>query len=99
MANKLYFSEHDNDGCYLLKYFRWYMKENCLDELILFRAKRENGTGYFFCKEYDEVGEVGESCGKMCSAYIPNNGKNGRCKHYGFMYEQTDEKLILKTNQ
>lgn len=62
--------------------------------LFLFEAKRESGTGYFFCKEFQACGEVGE-CGRMCEKYNPMNGKNGRCKHYGYVYEQTDNKIIL----
>jgi hypothetical protein len=43
-----------------------------------------------------EVGEVGEGCGKFCQQYKPLNGKNGRCKHYGYVYEQTDKVKLLK---
>ena len=41
------------------------------------------------------IGEVGE-CGNHCEAYKPNNNKNGRCKHYGYTYEQTDKFKTLK---
>jgi hypothetical protein len=43
----------------------------------------------FFCKEFDAVCDVGE-CGKMCEKYTPNNGTNGRCRYYGYVYEETD---------
>lgn len=97
MSKKLYFPKGDEGSCYQLEYWREYMKENNLSEIELFEAKRETGSGYFFCKEFLEIGEVSEGgCGKTCEKYKPNNGKNGRCKHYGYTYEYTDKKLILK---
>lgn len=90
---KMYFQKHD-ECCYTLDYHREYMQDNNLKQLELFEAKRETVTGYFFCKEYQETGETG-NCGKQCDKYSPNNGKNGRCKHYGYTYEQTDKKLML----
>jgi hypothetical protein len=90
MAEKLYFQDYD-ENCYPIDYHLDYMKENNIKEMDVFKAERETGTGYFFCKEFMEIGETGESCGKMCEKYIPNNGKNGRCKHYGYVYNQTDE--------
>ena len=98
MAEKLYF-KHDDEGCYTLNHHQEYMKDNFIDEMILFEAKRETGMGYFYCREYGEIGEVGEGCGKLCDGYKPNNGKNGRCKHYGWCYEQTENKFILKAGQ
>ena len=96
MANtKLYFDRED-ENCYQLEYWKRHMKENELTDLTLYEAKRETGTGYFFCKEFQEIGEVGEGCGKFCDKYKPNNGKNGRCAHYGWTYEITDKQLILK---
>lgn len=92
--SKFYFQKND-ENCYSLDYHRDYMKDNGLNELELFEAKRETGAGYFFCKEFMEVGEVGEGCGRFCEKYQPNNGKNGRCKHYGYVYEQTDKKITL----
>ena len=93
MSKKLYFSEYD-ENCYSLDYFIDYLIENNLKEMTLFEAKREPKTGYFFCKEFMEVGEVG-NCGKQCKLYEPNNGINGRCKHYGYCYEQTEKKFLL----
>ena len=94
MAMKLYFQKYD-ERCYTLEYHRQYMIENNLKELQLFEAKRETGSDYFYCKHYQEIGEVGEGCGKLCDSYRPLNGKNGRCSHYGYVYEQTDQLLIL----
>jgi len=102
MAKKLYFSEYDDDNCYNLTYHREYMKDNLIDEMILIEAKRETGTGYFFCKEYGEISEVNGSCGycgMACSFYKPLNGKSGRCKHYGWCYEPTDNQFVLKVGK
>jgi len=95
MSRKLYFSECDDEHCYHLAYHKEYMKENELKEMKVFEAKRETGTDYFYCKKFNDIGEVGESCGKFCDAYKPNNGKNGRCKHYGYCYVPTDKVILL----
>jgi len=92
---KLYFDK-DGESCYPLEHYLEVMKEFDLKEMELFEAKREIGSEYFFCKEYQEVGETRESCGKSCEGYKPNNGKSGRCKHYGYVYEATDTKIILR---
>ena len=90
-----YFSPHDDLHCYVLQYFKDFLKENDLKEIILFKAKRETKCDYFYCKGFDEVGEAG-NCGRQCEKYIPNNGKNGRCKYYGYCYEQTKDLMVLK---
>ena len=95
MGRKLFFSDHDDEACYQLEHWKEYMTENFIDEMILSLAKRETGTEYFYCKEYFSVGEKGE-CGKLCDGYKPNNGKNGRCKHFGYCYDQTENKFVLK---
>lgn len=94
----MYFLKGYEDVCYQLDHWKDHMAINELKELDLFEAKRETGTGYFFCKEFGEICETKEGCGKLCEKYIPNNGKNGRCKHYGYVYECTDIKKILKVN-
>jgi len=94
--SKCYFRA-DEETCETIEGHQEYMKENGLKELEVFEAKRETGTEYFFCLHHLEVGVSGESCGKnWCENYIPNNGKNGRCKHYGYVYENTGKKRILK---
>ncbi|MBP9790723.1 MAG: hypothetical protein KBD57_09305 [Bacteroidia bacterium] len=93
---KYYFETEDAEMCYPESYFQDNMKELDLTEMEVFKAKIKFGTDYFWCNEFFEVGEVGESCGKQCSDYKPNNGKNGRCKHYRFLYENTGEKVTLK---
>ena len=94
---KYYFRKNDKDCCYEIKTHLDYMWENEIKEMEVFEAKRECGTGYFFCKYHCEVGTSGESCGKnWCGNYEPNNGKNGRCKHYDYVYERTETKRILR---
>lgn len=92
---KMYFLKGCEEVCATLEYWKEYLKENNLEELELYKAKRETGTGYFFCKEFGEVGEVNEGCGRLCEKYKPNNGKNGRCKHYGYCYEPLTDKVIV----
>jgi hypothetical protein len=91
-----YYFRKDDEYCHEIKAHLDYMRENEIKEMEVSEAERETGSEYFFCKYFDEVGLVGESCGKECKNYEPNNGKNGRCKHYGYVYSQTDIKRILK---
>jgi len=50
---KYYFRKED-ESCYQLQYHIEWMKENYIDELKLFDAKREIDTEMFFCKYYEE---------------------------------------------
>jgi hypothetical protein len=61
----------------------------------LFEAKITKDASYFFCKAFGEVGEKGD-CGKQCLKYEPRNGKSGICKNSGQLFEQTENKFILK---
>ena len=75
------------------------MVEKQLSEISLCKAERVTGTIFFFCREYLEVGEVG-GCGRgVCDKYIANNGRGGRCKHYGYVYDKTDEVIVVKLNE
>ncbi len=94
MKKQLYF-DTDGEYAYDRQYWLEYMQENNLDEIRLFEAVPEYGTGYFWCGEYFEVGEVGEGCGKACEAYSPRNGKNGRCRFSNHLYSPGKE-IILK---
>lgn len=98
---KKYFSEDyfDNLYCADLKFLIDYMKDFHLSEMELTEAVRETGKGYFFCKHFGEVGEVGESCGKFCEKYSPLNKKNGRCIHSGYCYDYTNKKYLLKNGK
>lgn len=58
-------------------------------------ARREHGTGMFWCTEYGEFGETGDGCGKSCDAYSPRNGKNGSCRYSRVPMTGTGEKRTL----
>ncbi len=92
---KMYFQKGDDEVCYSIDYWKDYLLDNELKSIELFGAERETGTGYFYCKEFQEVGQINEGCGKICHKYKANNGKNGRCKHYGYVYGCTSKLLIL----
>ena len=93
---KLYFSKLDDERCYQLCDIINDANNSGLDEIEVTEAKRTTGEDYFFCTEFQDIGEVGQDCGKQCSQYKPRNGKNGRCRHSGFCYEPTDKKRIIK---
>jgi len=93
---KYYFSEFDEEYCYLYGYLIEYMKDEGIDEMEIYKAKRETGTDTFFCKFHKEVGIVGENCGIQCKEYMPRNGKNGRCKYSGHTYCKTGKVIIIK---
>ena len=94
--NKFYFRADDEEQCFLKKDIIEDMRENCISELKIFEAKRITGEEYFWCTTYQEVGEVGQDCGRSCSKYKPRNGKNGRCRYSGHCYEPTEKSEILK---
>jgi hypothetical protein len=72
------------------------MAENNLKELELTLAEKEKDSDFFLCKKVMDVGEKG-NCGKICDFYDPRNGKSGICKHYSNnIFEETDEKKIIK---
>lgn len=100
MKTKLYFdaSERDPEQCYTMQHFRNEMAYANVSELTLIEARPSYGTGYFWCKELQEVGEVGESCGKQCHAYKPRNGKNGRCVHSHHLYEPGENRITIKNS-
>lgn len=93
--SKYYFdaSEEDHEHCYTLDYFRRKMKDEGVKEMTLVEAKPAYGTGFFYCREYEMIGQVGEGCGKECKAYKPRNGKNGRCCFSATPYEESDKKI------
>lgn len=93
---KLYFRFDNEERCYPLSSHIEYMKENNINHMEVVEAKVEYGTGFFFCHHFYEVGESNDTCGKICEAYNPRNGKNGVCTHHGNVYEKTDKSKILK---
>ena len=95
--SKLYFApDIDEENCYKLPDIKDMAKDMALEEIEIIEAKRDLGNGYFFCKHFQEIGEVGEGCGKLCEAYKPRNGKNGRCVYSGYTYEYSDKKKKIK---
>jgi len=94
--SKLYFSKLDDERCYQLCDIINDANNSGLDEIEVTEAKRVTGESYFHCTVYQEIGEVGQDCGKQCSQYKPRNGKNGRCRYSGHCYEPTDKKRIIK---
>lgn len=93
---KYYFESIDSEMCYNEAYFQSQMEVHKLDAVTVLKAERMTNTGFFFCKKFHSVGEVNRNCGKVCHKYIPNNGKSGICKQYGYCYENTGEKVTLK---
>jgi len=96
MSRKLYFTGVDGENCYPLDYFREQLDEYN-KEIVVYPAKMIVGESFFWCKEFGEVGDVGEGCGKCCEKYAPRNGKNGRCRHSMNCYEpELDKPKTLK---
>lgn len=96
--SKYYFKKGDEEFCYTKKYWLAYMDENNIKSLVLIEAKRETNVDHFYCKEFMEVGLKSDGgCGKLCDAYKPRNGKNGRCVNSGYCYEETDNTITLNT--
>jgi hypothetical protein len=94
--SKLYFSELDDERCYTISAIKEQMAENGINELKVYEAKRVIGEDYFYCTEFQDIGEVGQDCGRFCSKYSPRNGKSGRCKYSGHCYEATGNIRIIK---
>lgn len=94
MKKELYFRNND-EHCYTIEQHYNLMMFNGETKVELFKAKVDRNNGYFYCKEFSEVGESKVSCGKQCEKYIPRNGRSGICKHHGFLYEQTKESTFL----
>jgi hypothetical protein len=92
---KYYFREDDDERCFLKKDIIQDMKEDGIAELKIFEAKITKGEPYFYCSVSQEIGEVGEGCGKFCNDYKPRNGKNGRCRFSSHCYEKINKEEIL----
>lgn len=89
-----YYFKNDNEMCYTLDYHLQYMAENDIKEMEVFEAEMDIKSGYFYCSELMEVGEVGEGCGKECHLYNPRNGKNGRCRFSKNCYSPGKSKIL-----
>lgn len=98
----MYFLNLYDDRCYSMDYIQLTLREQNWNEIKVYKAKRlkASETGFFYCKHFDYMGEIGESCGKYwCDKYEPNNGKNGRCKYYGYLYEAGELITIKRKDQ
>ena len=93
---KYYFENSESENSYPKEHFIELMEERGISKMRVLLAKIVRGEGYFFCQKYGEVGEMGESCGRLCGKYEPRNGKNGRCRFHAARYEPTDISVILK---
>ena len=75
------------------------MKYEGLTEVKANLAEIHKSNDFFYCKEFGNIGEKGESCGKICDFYTPKNGKSGCCKHVGNLYIYGKEVTIKCKNQ
>lgn len=92
---KCYFSNIEPEFCRTKQYLLDKMKDEEINELIVFEAKRITNDFMFYCREHMATGLVGDGCGLNCEDYNPRNGKSGCCKHRGFCYESTGIKKVL----
>jgi len=97
---KLYFSEHEDEYCYIIEHHIRESKENGLKEIVLFEAVPRKEDEYFFCEEVEEWYAKG-GCGKACIDYSPRNGKGGVCKHWSNVSYERGKKLSynIETNK
>jgi hypothetical protein len=94
---KLYFSSSNDDLAWTKEAILSEMKEYNIQELTVFEAVKDKSKDYFYCKEFQEIGESNNCCGKICSKYLPRNKKSGCCVHRGFTYEE-GQAFILNIN-
>jgi methionyl-tRNA synthetase len=93
--DKYYFEFTDSENCYTVDHFYEQLKENDLPQMQIYPAIIEHGTDYFWCSEFGEIGETGESCGKCCDRYKPRNGKNGRCVYHKNCYTASEISITI----
>ena len=97
--SKMYFKDKNDELCFNKKAILGDMEDECLSELTVYIAERMVGSDYFYCREFEAVGEKSEGgCGAMCKKYKPRNGKSGICVHSGYVYECTDKVEVIKRN-
>jgi hypothetical protein len=92
---KYYFESTDSENCYLIDYFYEQLNERDLPQMQIYPAIIEYGTNYFWYGEFGEIGEKGESCGKLCGKYKPRNGKNGRCVSHKLCYIPSEISITI----
>ncbi|MCP4650284.1 MAG: hypothetical protein GY853_09440 [PVC group bacterium] len=90
-----YYGAKNEDGCFPLQHFK--LKQ---DDVILELLKRDVGSGYFYCAEFDEVGESSQGgCGQDCKKYQPRNKKSGRCRFHQNTFIGTGQYFKLGNNK
>ena len=94
--SKFYFRETEQERCYTMDSIKNIMKFHGCKEQKVYKAKMSKNHDYFYCREFSEVGEVGEGCGRECEKYSPRNGKNGRCRYSANLYEPVGEPITVK---
>lgn len=104
MPKRYYDADRWDDGddtvrCYQLRFHLEEIREECLTQRRLYPAVPDKGSSVFWCRHHDEPYEKGEGCGRLCAAYAPRNGKNGRCRHSAHCYDaETDNAVLLKSD-
>ena len=81
----IFFSGEDEEFCYpLWKHLMW-AREKDEKEITVYKAEPVKVHRYMYCNLHG-AGEDG-NCGKICTDYIPRNGKRGMCKYRGKLYQ------------
>lgn len=97
MAKKYFVDVFNDCFCYTKECIIDMMKVEGIKEVKAYEAVREINNDFFWCNEFGEVGEKGQSCGKQCRSYAPRNGKSGCCKHVGNLYAKGEELTLSVT--
>lgn len=102
--SKYYFRNNNDVFCYTISAIKEQMKNEGISKLEVIEAKRDVGTNFFYCTEYNTIGEkipaaCLDNCGKECNLYTPRNGKSGICKHSRNTYSKTDNKKTIKIHR
>ncbi|MCX6232719.1 MAG: hypothetical protein NTZ33_14370 [Bacteroidetes bacterium] len=94
---KMYFKNEDSEMAHPIKTLLEEAKEEGLTEITVCEAVISTDKEYFFCRAAGEVCQINMycvPCGKECEDYEPCNGKSGRCKHKGKIYDWGEEKTF-----
>lgn len=97
MAKKYFVDIFNDSFCYMKDCIIDMMKYKGIKEVKAYEAMKETDNDFFWCKEFGDVGEKGQSCGKNCPSYTPKNGKSGCCKYVGNLYSKGKELTISVT--
>lgn len=87
---KLYFENEDAEFCHNLKHFIQEAEIENRTTISLHSAyPLKDESEYGWCMHYGTTIEKGD-CGYECKAYLPVNGKSGKCKNKGILYGHGD---------